>query len=207
MGMKMILLVVVMFVVTAKLSSAHSSIKPKLQKDKLDRRYTISPHMNNRGSCEQGPTHSRLAHLWSKLRFHLAMLFNGTVHGVNDSYCQENNQCLFELQSCAPSIVRIKHVTSGRFIAISSITAKVYTTLKSHKHDTLLIQELLPNGFTVFHSARRNREGQESMFLALKKNGAPKNASKTSQSHKSAHFMVMLCSGNGETMIGNSRTC
>lgn len=75
------------------------------------------------------------------------------------------------------------------------------------KNDTMLVQELLANGFTVFRSTRTHGKRKNSMFLALKKNGATKNASKTSLPHKSSHFTVMLCSGNGGEQTGNSLVC
>ena len=62
---------------------------------------------------------------------------------------------------------------------------------KNNKQDTLFVQRHLPNGFTAFWSERK-REG--SMYLALKKSGAVKNATKTSLRHKSVHFTVILCS-------------
>lgn len=63
---------------------------------------------------------------------------------------------------------------------------------KSYKADTMLIQELRSNGFTVFWSERIYRKKRSMMFLALKKNGAMKNASKPELKHKSVQFMVML---------------
>jgi len=39
---------------------------------------------------------------------------------------------LFELQSCGPSIVRIKHVATGLFVAVGK-NGKVYTTKVSFK--------------------------------------------------------------------------
>lgn len=77
----------------ARLASARPNMRTRHRAHKLDRRYRIAPHLTTRGNCDSGPTHSRLAHLWSKLQFHLSMLHNGTLHGVNDSYCQGNNQC------------------------------------------------------------------------------------------------------------------
>jgi len=84
---------------------------------------------------------------------------------------------------------------------------KVYTTKNGRKNDTMLVQELLPNGFTVFRSTRTHGTRKNSIFLALKKNGATKNAFKTSLSHKSSHFTVMLCTGNGGELAGNSLVC
>ena len=80
---------------------------------------------------------------------------------------------------------------------------------KSHRSDTVLVQELLPNGFTVFSSDRSQRKKKGLMFLALKKNGAPKNALKTSATHKSVHFTVILCTRKRKhlTMTGVSSTC
>lgn len=206
MGLKMILCGVVICLMIARLASARPNMRRRHRAHNLDRRYRIAPHLTTRGNCDSGPTHSRLAHLWSKLQFHLSMLHNGTLHGVNDSYCQGNNQCLFELQSCGPSIVRIKHVATGLFVAIGK-NGKVYTTMNGRKNDTMLVQELLANGFTVFRSTRTHGKRKNSMFLALKKNGATKNASKTSLPHKSSHFTVMLCSGNGGEQTGNSLVC
>ena len=78
---------------------------------------------------------------------------------------------------------------------------------KGHKNDTMLVQELLPTGFTVFRSTQTHRKRNDSMFLALKKNGATKNAFKASLSHKSSQFTVMLCSGNRGALTGNALVC
>lgn len=84
---------VVICLMIARLASARLNMRRRHRAHNLDRRYRIAPHLTTRGNCDSGPTHSRLAHLWSKLQFHLSMLHNGTLHGVNDSYCQGNNQC------------------------------------------------------------------------------------------------------------------
>ena len=100
-----ILLCVIMLIIIARLSTARPSIRTKLRgSSKPLRRYKIT----TRGNCDQRapPTHTRLAHLWSKLRFHLAVLFNGTLHGVNNTYCKQTNRCKYRNslrseQSCA----------------------------------------------------------------------------------------------------------
>lgn len=81
-------------------------------------------------------------------------------------------------------------------IKFSNVNADVVTFhhQKSHKLDTMFVQELLPNDFFVFWSERTYRKTKRLMYLALKKNGATKNALKTSSKHKSVHFMVMHCS-------------
>ena len=58
----------------------------------------------------------------------------------------------------------------------------------------MLMQELRSNGFMVFWSERVYRKKRSMMFLALKKNGTIKNASKSELKHKSVQFTVMLCS-------------
>lgn len=58
----------------------------------------------------------------------------------------------------------------------------------------MLVQELRSNGFTVFWSERIYRKKRTMRFLALKKNGAIKKASKPELKHKSVQFTVMLCS-------------
>ncbi|XP_027043517.1 fibroblast growth factor 4-like [Pocillopora verrucosa] len=194
MEFRMLFLSITVFVITTRLSCVSSRIK--LRGSGLQpRRYKVPTYFNPRGSCDgnAAPTHKRLARLWSKLRFHLAVLSNGTLQGVNDTYCQLTNRCLFELQSCGTSLIRIKHVESGLYVAINK-AGKVYTTTKSHKLDTMFVQELLPNDFFVFWSERTYRKTKRLMYLALKKNGATKNALKTSSKHKSVHFMVMHCS-------------
>lgn len=143
----MLFLSITVFVITTRLSCVSSRIK--LRGSGLQpRRYKVPTYFNPRGSCDgnAAPTHKRLARLWSKLRFHLAVLSNGTLQGVNDTYCQLTNRCLFELQSCGTSLIRIKHVESGLYVAINK-AGKVYTTTKSHKLDTMFVQELLPNDF------------------------------------------------------------
>ena len=54
----------------------------------------------------------------------------------------------------------------------------------------MFLQEHLSNGFTVFWSERTYRKKRATMFLALKKNGAAKNASKPMLKHKSVQFTV-----------------
>jgi len=186
----MILLCVTAFILTTRLSCA----KPRGKVRGNGNGLRLS-RLTSRGNCDSDapPTHRRMALLWSKLGFHLAVLSNGTLHGVNSTYCQRTRRCLFELQSCGTSVIRIKNVQSGLFVAISK-AGKVYTTMKSHKADTMLVQELRSNGFTVFWSERIYRKKRTMMFLALKKNGAIKRACKPELKHKSVQFTVMLCS-------------
>ncbi|KAL9957706.1 hypothetical protein ACROYT_G034637 [Oculina patagonica] len=182
---KMILLCVIAFIITTRLSGAKP--RPKLRgNNQVLRRYKVTSR-----DCDQHapPTYRRLALLWSKVGFHLAVLSNGTLHGVNSSYCRQTRRCLFELQACSTSVIRIKHVQSGLYVAINK-AGRIYTTLKSHKPDTMLVQEILSNGFTVFWSERTYRKSKAMMFLALKKNGAAKNASKPILKHKSVQFTV-----------------
>jgi len=186
----MILLCIIAFITTTRLSGAKARGKLRGNGNGL-RLYKLT----TRGNCDPHapPTHRRMARLWSKLGFHLAVLSNGTLHGVNNTYCRQTSRCLFELQSCGTSVIRIKNVQSGLFVAIDK-AGKVYTTMKSHKADTMLIQELRSNGFTVFWSERIFRKKSSMRFLALKKNGAIKKASKPELKHKSVQFTVMLCS-------------
>lgn len=186
----MILLCVITIIITTRLSGAKPRGKLRGNVNRL-RLFKLT----SRGNCDPHapPTHRRMARLWSKLGFHLAVLSNGTLHGVNNSYCQQTRRCLFELQSCGTSVIRIKNIRSGLFIAINK-AGNVYTTTKSYKADTMLIQELHSNGFTVFWSDRIYSKKRSMMFLALKKSGAMKNASKPKLKHKSVQFMVMLCS-------------
>lgn len=193
MEFRKLLLSIAVFVMITRPSGVSS--RTKLRGSGLQpRRYKVTKPFNPRGSCDGNvaPTHKRLVLLWSKLRFHLTVLSNETLHGVNDTYCQPARRCLFELQSCGTSLIRIKHVKTGVYVAINK-AGKVYTTRKSHKLDTMFVQELLPNNFVVFWSERTYKKMKRTRYLALKKNGAIKNASKTSSKHKSAHFMVMYC--------------
>ncbi|KAJ7340071.1 hypothetical protein OS493_002794 [Desmophyllum pertusum] len=83
---KMILLCVIVFIMT-RLSCA--SPRTKLRGNN---RYKITTHL---GNCDERapPTHRRLAHVWSKLGFHLAVVSNGTLHGVNGTYCRQTRRC------------------------------------------------------------------------------------------------------------------
>ena len=93
---RQILLYAVVFVIMTRLAGASSRTKLRGSGYPL-RRYKVTTHLNSRGSCNGrvAPTHRRLARLWSKLRFHLAVLSNGTLHGVNDTYCQLTDRCKY----------------------------------------------------------------------------------------------------------------
>lgn len=187
----------------ARLCTARSSVRMKLRgSNKAFRRHkttntwkncTINTHRPQMGKVRQGncderapPTHTRSGQLYSKMGFFLTVLYNNTLHGVNLTYCQRTKRCTFQLQSCGTSIIRIKHEQSGRYVAINK-AGKVYTTPKSQKSSTLLIQEMIANGWTVFKSERGYRKGK-CMYLALKKNGSAK---RSLRSKKFVQFVVL----------------
>lgn len=94
---RQLFLSITVFVITTRLSCVSARIK--LRGSGLQpRRYKVPTYFNPRGSCDgnAAPTHKRLARLWSKLRFHLAVLSNGTLQGVNDTYCQLTNRCKYK---------------------------------------------------------------------------------------------------------------
>ena len=85
-----ILLCVIAFITTTRLSGAKPRGKLRGNGNGM-RLYKLT----TRGNCDPHapPTHRRMAHLWSKLGFHLAVLSNGTLHGVNNTYCKQTRRC------------------------------------------------------------------------------------------------------------------
>ena len=85
-----ILLCVIAIIITSRLSGAKPRGKLRGKVNGL-RLYKLTA----RGNCDPHapPTHRRIAHLWSKLGFHLAVSSNGTLHGVNNTYCQQTRRC------------------------------------------------------------------------------------------------------------------
>ena len=85
-----ILLCVITIIITTRLSGAKPRGKLRGNVNRL-RLFKLT----SRGNCDPHapPTHRRMARLWSKLGFHLAVLSNGTLHGVNNSYCQQTRRC------------------------------------------------------------------------------------------------------------------
>ena len=85
-----ILLCVIAFISTTRLSGAKPRGKLPGNGNGL-RLYKLT----TRGNCDPHapPTHRRMAHLWSKLGFHLAVLSNGALRGVNNTHCQQTRGC------------------------------------------------------------------------------------------------------------------
>eukprot|EP00112_Aurelia_sp_Birch-Aquarium-sp1_P002195 Seg1236.4 transcript_id=Seg1236.4/GoldUCD/mRNA.D3Y31 product="Fibroblast growth factor 1" protein_id=Seg1236.4/GoldUCD/D3Y31 len=114
--------------------------------------------------------------LYCKTGWLLQVLPNGVVNGtrnINDPYAA------LQIQVLGPTLVRIKGIESGRYVAVSArgrLVSKRYPS-----KETLFQEEILENHYHTFSSdiyPKKKKNGQTGWYIGIRKNGWPKRASK-----------------------------
>ncbi|XP_032228974.1 fibroblast growth factor 9 isoform X4 [Nematostella vectensis] len=136
----------------------------------------------------QTPSTTRIVKMFCRVGRFLAMNENGTISGTLSQGVNET----FELQSYGPSIVRIRHVKTGFFIAMDRrgrLRAKRVS--ESRRWDTFFYQQLEHNLFQSFSSTKYYKENPYDMFIGLKRSGLTKNGLGTLPGQDSVQFLIL----------------
>ncbi|XP_015759177.1 PREDICTED: fibroblast growth factor 1-like isoform X1 [Acropora digitifera] len=164
------------------------------------------------------PTNSKRIRLFGRVGLFLHVNANGTVSG---SLNQNSQFVKFEIQSFGPSIVRVKNVETGKFLAINSKgilqtranckcsygsrEVKEATRVKlvnvgrrgeinavsDGSIDCLFYQNHEENLFVSFASFKYYMREQYDMFLSIKRNGEVKQPTSTLPGQDSIQFIAL----------------
>ncbi|XP_067050965.1 fibroblast growth factor 1-like isoform X3 [Acropora muricata] len=132
------------------------------------------------------PTNSKRIRLFGRVGLFLHVNANGTVSG---SLNQNSQFVKFEIQSFGPSIVRVKNVETGKFLAINS--KGILQTRSDGSIDCLFYQNHEENLFVSFASFKYYMREQYDMFLSIKRNGEVKQPTSTLPGQDSIQFLAL----------------
>ncbi|XP_020610812.1 fibroblast growth factor 1-like [Orbicella faveolata] len=166
-------------------SHKFQTIQPRKQAPR-NRRPEV--HVKERGPIKltKFPTNSKRVRLFGRVGLFLHCNVNGTVSG---SLNQLSMFVKFELQSFGPSIVRIRSIETGNFLAIDS--KGVLQTKKNATDECLFYQNHEENLFVSFASFKYYMNEHYDMFISIKKNGEVKQATSTLPGQDAIQFIAL----------------
>ncbi|XP_022802448.1 uncharacterized protein LOC111339968 [Stylophora pistillata] len=170
-----------------------STIKPKgPQNDSSTPTITKSlvPYARN-SVLSKPPSTSMDVRLVNKRGIHLIMFENGTIAG-SWNRALTTKYGLFRIQSHGTSIVKLKSLTTMKYIAIGNL-GQIYSTANSSNEDTLLKHAQEENHFYSFCSylyPTNQNHSNRKWLLAIGSKGRIRNASRVLPQHKSHQFQI-----------------
>ncbi|XP_032228972.2 uncharacterized protein LOC116612413 isoform X2 [Nematostella vectensis] len=138
----------------------------------------------------QTPSTTRIVKMFCRVGRFLAMNENGTISGTLSQGVNET----FELQSYGPSIVRIRHVKTGFFIAMDRrgrLRAKRVSEITALTREANFFQKHEENLFVSFASEKFYMRNAFDMFLGLRKGGDPRNPTQTLPGQEAVQFLLL----------------
>lgn len=170
-------------------TSEDSESKPHMipPRKHLSRNKRPAIFIKERGSLNltRSPTYYKKVTLFARVGLFLHVNANGTISG---SFNQQSEFVKFELQSFGPSIVRIRSVKTGKFLAINS--KGTLQTRKDATEDCLFYQNHEENLFVSFASFKYYMNEHYDMFLSVKRNGEVKQPFSTLPGQDSIQFIT-----------------
>ncbi|XP_031566991.1 fibroblast growth factor 10-like [Actinia tenebrosa] len=131
------------------------------------------------------PTHTRVIRLYCRTGYLMAA-YNRRLQGTTDI---KNNQTWFELQSYGQSIVRLKSLGTGKYLAINwQGKPKMQGRLRE---ESLFRTKLERNGFHSFASHKYYLRHRHDLFIGIKKNGSVKTPLTTMPGQTAVQFIVL----------------
>ncbi|XP_078373193.1 fibroblast growth factor 1-like [Oculina patagonica] len=156
-------------------------------------------HVKERGPVKltKFPTNSKQVRLFGRVGLFLYCNANGTVSG---SLNQFSKFVKFELQSFGPSVVRIRSIETGQFLAMDS--KGVLETTKDATDDCLFYQNHEENLFVSFASFKYYMSEHYDMFISIKRNGEVKQATSTLPGQDAIQFIALNADNWGFAALG-----
>lgn len=151
-------------------------------------------HIKARGliNLTKSPTNSKQVRLFGRVGLFLHCNANGTVSG---SLNRLSKFVKFELQSFGPSIVRIRNIETGKFLAIDS--KGVLQTKKNATDECFFYQNHEENLFVSFASFKYYMNEHYDMFISIKRNGEVKQATSTLPGQDAIQFIALNADNGG----------
>ncbi|CAH3188257.1 unnamed protein product [Porites evermanni] len=129
------------------------------------------------------PTTSTHCKIFCRSGYHLQILPNGVVKGTLD---QDSKYVVFEMQSFGTSLVRLKSITTGRYL-----TMRRNGTLRGLKNLSEQGGEPTTNSTHIWRRRRWRRSVGQTCFQSLERNGQIKRATKTLHGQTATQFLVI----------------
>ncbi|KAL9958444.1 hypothetical protein ACROYT_G035456 [Oculina patagonica] len=175
---------------TTKVPS-NSTVKPSIAPtNKTQATATVFPSVKKPWLNEPASTWVDIR-LVTRKGIHLIMFANGTVAGSwNTSLTMIYG--LFRIQSHGPGIVKLKSLSTMKYIAMNSF-GQIYSTGNSSNKETLLKHAQEENHFYSFSSYLYPTERTHvtrKWLLAIGSKGRMRNASRVHPGHKSHQFQI-----------------
>lgn len=142
------------------------------------------------------PSHVQIVQLFCKTGYFLALNVSAERNRVLGTVNQSSENTFFECQSFGTSIVRLRNLVTGRFLAINS-NGRVVTQAKSSE-DSIFKTTHEENHFHTFTSHKYFKQERHDLFLGIKKNGRCKPPKLTFPGQMSVQFMILLQHNNTE---------
>lgn len=142
------------------------------------------------------PSHVQIVQLFCKTGYFLALNVSSERNRVLGTVNQSSENTFFECQSFGTSIVRLRNLVTGRFLAINS-KGRVVTQAKT-SDDSIFKTTHEENHFHTFTSHKYFKQERHDLFLGIKKNGRCKPPKLTFAGQMSVQFMILLQHNNTE---------
>ncbi|CAH3032296.1 unnamed protein product [Porites lobata] len=133
------------------------------------------------------PTTSTHCKIFCRSGYHLQILPNGVVKGTLD---QDSKYVVFEMQSFGTSLVRLKSITTGRYLTMRR-NGTLRGLRNQNKRDSLFKETHEQNAFHSYASHRYFRRQPHDMLVGIKRNGQIKRATKTLHGQTATQFLVI----------------
>ncbi|XP_068696118.1 fibroblast growth factor 1-like [Montipora capricornis] len=139
--------------------------------------------------ASKGPSHVEIVQLFCKTGYFLALDVSARKNRVVGTVNQSSENTFFEFQSFGTSIVRLRNLATGRFLAINS-NGRVVTQAKTC--DDSIFQTIYEeNYFHTFTSHKYFRYKHHDLFLGIKQNGRCKSPKLTIPGQISVQFILL----------------
>jgi len=141
------------------------------------------------------PSHVQMVQLFCKTGYFLALNATARKNRIVGTVNQTSESTFFESQSLGTSLVRLRNLVTGRFLAINS-NGRVVTQAKI-SDESIFKTMYEENYFHTFTSHKYFKKRRHDLFLGIKQNGRCKSPKLTYPGQISVQF-VLLPNNNTE---------
>ncbi|KAI4897318.1 hypothetical protein NFI96_034025 [Prochilodus magdalenae] len=112
--------------------------------------------------------------------YHLHILPDGAVGGTRD---EDDPHTVLRIKAVSPGVVVIEGIKAGRFLSMSE-DGTLYGSL-SVTDESYFLEKMEENHYNTY----RSQKNDSNWYVGIKKNGKPKNGSRTHLGQKAIFFL------------------